>query len=186
MAEDFNQLKRISKRLVYAQFQHPWEFRLHISGLPVELANNFDLLVKDISYGPVTIETETIKAGGVTLTFPAGSEPVTLTMTVRDFKSGVLNGKTVNRPFYHWVQDAWVPRVINKDGTFNLPSSYLRRVARVSLYDPDDAEVWYMFPQKLGDITESVDGEGFLEFPVTFIQFRSQEWAGNANNINPQ
>jgi len=171
MAEDFNRLKRISRRLVHAPFQHPWEFRLEISGMAESLSrrtdgvSDFDLLVKDISYGSITIETEVIKAGGITLTFPVGTEPVTMTMTIRDFKT---------RPFYRWFRDEWVPLVVNPDGTFNLPTQYLKKVSRISLSDPKDIETWYMLPTKIGDVTESVEADGFLETPVTMIQFRSQ------------
>lgn len=172
MAEDFNKLRMISSRLAHAPFQHPWEFRLEISGMPDSLrqgaggVSDFDLLVKDISYGPITFETETIKAGGVTLTFPVGTEPVTMTLTLRDFK---------DRRFYRWFRDEWAAKVMNakERGTFNPQSEYLKRVTRISLTDPEDTETWYMLPTKIGDITESVEADGFLETPVTLVQFRS-------------
>jgi len=173
-SEDFNQLKRISHRLARADFQHPWDFRLEISGMRKDLENDFDLLVKDISYGPVTIETEAIKAGGITLTFPVGTEPVSLTMTIRDLST---------RPFSKFF-DKWAKSVANENGTFNLQTQYLKRVSRISLSNPDDVETWYMLPTKRGDITESVDGEGLLEIPYTMIQFRSLQWDGEDGNLS--
>lgn len=179
MAEDLNRLRMIARSLVRAPMQHPWEFRLEIEGMAESLAkknggangiSDFDLLVKDISYGPITIETEVIKAGGVTLTYPIGTEAVTMTMTIRDFKK---------RPFYHWFRDEWCAKVLgrgpdnNFNGTFNLPFQYLKSVTRISLSDPNDVEDWVMLPTKLGDITESVEADGFLEIPVTMVQFRS-------------
>ena len=137
--EDFNRLKMISHRLVHVEFQHPWEWR-------------------------VEIETEQTKTGGITLTFPAGTQPVTFTLTMRDFK---------DRRFYRWFEKTWVPKVVNPDGTFNLPFNYLRKFRRISLINPEDIETWKVLPTKLGDITESQEGQGFLEFPITMVQFRS-------------
>lgn len=182
MAEDFNRLKMISKRLVHADFQMPWEFRLLVAGMPQSLAqeiggvSHFDLLVKDISYGPTTIETEPLKAGSVTLTFPSGTEPTTLTLTLRDFR---------DRRFSKFF-DAWAGKVTNGNGTFNLPYSakqpdgtttggYLRQVKRISLANPDDVTTWWMYPTKQGDVTEALDGTGFLEVPYSMVQFRSIE-----------
>ena len=172
MLEDFNKLKMISKRLVAAPFQEPWQWKVEIDGLPDNLLNvrngvsTFDLLAKDISYSPIEIETEAIKAGSVTLTFPSGVQPVIITMTMRDLQDERLK---------KWFKSA-AKKVANGDGTFNLPygkDGYLLKMRRISLADPNIVDKWMVFPQKLGDITESVESPGFLEFPINFVQFRT-------------
>lgn len=172
MVDDFNKLRMISQRLVGAPFQEPWQWKVEIDGLPDNLLNErngvstFDLLAKDISYCPIEIETEAIKAGAITLTFPSGTQPVIVTMTMRDLQDERLK---------KWFKSA-ANKVANDDGTFNLPygkDGYLLKMRRISLADPDILDEWLVFPQKLGDITESVESPGFLEFPISFIQFKS-------------
>lgn len=178
MVDDFNKLRMIAKRLVAAPFQEPWQWKVEIDGLPDNLLNvrngvsTFDLLAKDISYSPIEIETEAIKAGSITLTFPSGTQPVIITMTMRD-----LQDERLKKWFIGWSRGKGeVPGVANADGTFNLPfgrDGYLRELRRISLVDPEDVQKWMVFPQKLGEITESVESPGFLEFPISFVQFRT-------------
>jgi len=178
MDEDFNKLRMISKRLVNADFQQPWQWKVEIDGLPENLLNvrngvsTFDLLAKDITYSPIEFETEAIKAGSVTLTFPSGTQPVIITMTMRD-----LEDERLKKWFKGWAKgEGKIPGVANPDGTFNLPfghNGYLRELRRISLVDSEDIQKWMVFPQKLGEITESVESPGFLEFPISFIQFKS-------------
>lgn len=162
MAEDFNKLRLSVKKLVRTPFKHSWEFRLEIAGQPID----FDLYVKDITYGPTEIETDPVKIGGRILTFPTSAQPVTLSMTVRESKDGKM-GK-----FF----DNWAGGVINSNGTVNLPGSYVRKIKRYAIKaDGTEAlmDTWFMYPQQRGDVTESREEGGFLEFPMTFIQFRS-------------
>ena len=164
MQEDFNQLRLITKQLVHTPFQEGWQFRLDI--IDDSVPKDMDIYVKDITFGPIEIETETIKAGMQTLTFPSGTGPVGLSMTMRDNQ---------DRRIYDWFT-AWSMAMVNDDGTVNLPygkGGYVKEVERVNLLDDLVQDRWFMFPTKLGDITESVDSEGHLEFPISFIQFRS-------------
>lgn len=159
MAEDFNQLKLLVKQLVKTPFQEGWQYRLDIEGAP----DNFDIYTKEINFGPIEIETDHVKAGIQTLTYPVGTTPTNLSVTVRDHQ---------DRRIYDWFT-AWASKVINDDGTVNLPSQYKKKVERINLVDNKIKDTWFMYPTKLGDIAESVDSQGFLEFPLTFIQFRS-------------
>jgi len=161
MQEDFNQLRLIAKQLVQTPFQEGWQFRLDIDD--ENSPDDLDIYVKDITYGSIEIETEAVKAGIQTMTYPTGTAPVGLSMTMRDNQ---------DRRVYDWFTK-WCQKVVNKDGTVNLPGEYVRKVERVCLLTDDIQDTWLMFPTKLGDITEAVDSEGFLEFPVAFIQFRS-------------
>ncbi len=157
-------LYKIARKLVRTDFVEPWDFRLLIGG------GELDLFIKDMSFGPVEIETEAIKAGAVTLTYPEGTSPTAISLTVRDH---------LDRRIYKWFTE-WKKKVVNSDGTFNLPmgkNGYLRKAELYSLtakYEEDPLDSWWVFPQKMGDITQSVDAQGFLEFPLTFIQFNSQ------------
>lgn len=165
MEEDFNYLRSVAKRLVKTEFKFPWQFKLDIEGAPDDL----DIYVKDISYGPTQIENEPIKVGGTTITYPTGSAPVSLSMTVRDNE---------DERIADWFDD-WAELVVHEDGTVGLPygsDGYVKKVKRIFV-DADGSEEerdeWEMFPVQRGDVTESREGQGFLEFAVTFIQFRS-------------
>jgi len=161
--EDFNQLRLMVKELVRTPFQEGWQFRLVIDD--ENAPEDLNIYIKDITYGSIEIETEEIKAGMQTLTYPSGTAPVSVSVTMRDNQ---------DRRVYDWFK-GWAYSTVNDDGTVNLPYEYCRKIYRVNLLDDLIQDTWYAFPTKLGDITEAIDAEGFLEFPVTFIQFRSRE-----------
>lgn len=167
MKEDFNKMRSMAHKLVTTNFKYSWQFRLEIEGAPSDL----DIYVKDISYGPTQIENDAIKIGAKILTYPTTSQPVTLSMTVRDNEDERIS---------KWFDD-WAGSVINEDGTVNLPfgdSGYVKNVTRYFIDADGESEnemdQWGMYPVQRGDVTESRDATGtFLEFAVTFIQFRS-------------
>jgi hypothetical protein len=166
MQEDFNKLRSIARQLVRTPFKFPWQFRLDIEGAPSDL----NIYVKDVTYGPTEIENEPMKAGGRVLTFPTGAQPVSLSMTVRDHED-----ERVSKWF-----DEWAGKVSYPDGTMGLPygdDGYVKKVKRYHV-DRDTSEdlraEWEMFPVQRGDVTETREGGNtFLEFAVTFVQFRS-------------
>jgi hypothetical protein len=161
--EDFNKLRLMAGRLVETHFREPWQFRIEIDQYPHD---DFDLYVREISYGPTEIETDQEKAGIQTLTYPSGTAPVTVSMTMRDHEDMRVSD---------WF-NALIKKVINSDGTVNLPIDYCVSFKRFSLlHDNTETETdkWMVYPTQIGDITESKDGDGVLEFPITFIQFRS-------------
>jgi hypothetical protein len=163
--EDFNKLRLIAKSLVETHFREPWQFRVEIDEYPYS-KDDFDLYVKEISYGPIEIETDQEEVGIQTLTYPCGTAPVTISMTMRDHE---------DRRVSKWF-GSLVGKVVNPDGTVNLPIDYCVNFTRYSLlHDNSEPETdkWHVYPTQLGDVTESKDGEGMLEFPITFIQFRS-------------
>lgn len=182
-AEDFNRLRLIQKAMKDADYLHPWEWRVDIilpNGMSIpehtELFRKigggsgsdadtsfFDLYAKDVSFGPVTIENEPVKAGAITFTYPTASAPVSITMTMRDRKDRVV---------YDWLK-ALAKKVLNDDGTVNLPSTYLIQMRLINLSDSTTTDEWLVYPTDMGEITLSVDTEGLTEFPVKFMQFRS-------------
>lgn len=167
--EDFNQHKLLVQKLVKTAFQHNWQYRVEIEKQP----NDFDIFVKDISYGPTEIGTEALSIGANRLTYPNSVEPVGISMTMRDHE---------DERIYNWFNE-WAGTVANGDGTVNLPkhaqNGYLRKWRRYQLqkaskgFKEDMTREWEVYPTQLGDITESRDDQGFLEFPIQFIQFRS-------------
>ena len=179
LADDFKKRKMISRGLVRQHFAEPWQFRVEIDKDATKTApalfktdgshhSPFDFLVKDVSFGPTEFACEPVEAGATVFTFPKSSQPVVISMTVRD---------TADRQLYKWFNDL-ADKVVNKDGTFNLPSEYLFGLT-IKTYKDDDGdseqELWcnWVYPLKMGDIQMSVDGEGFTEFPISFQQFRS-------------
>lgn len=161
--EDFNKMRMTARSLVETTFREPWQFRVEMDGYPHK---DFDLYVREISYGPKEIETEQEKVGIQTLTYPSGTVPVTVSMTMRDHEDMRVS---------KWLATL-TGKVTNPDGTVNLPIDYCVSFRRFSLlHDNSEVETdkWMVYPTQLGDVTESTDGEGVLEFPVTFIQFRS-------------
>jgi len=159
--EDLNYRRLMVRSLVQTHFQEGWQFRLDIDDPATP--EDFEIYVKDISFGPIEIETEPFKAGMQTLTFPTGTGAVGLAMTMRDNQ---------DRRIYDWFA-AWCGQMVNDDGTVNLISEYVKKVERVNLATDEVQDTWFMFPIRMGDITEAVDAEGFAEFPISFIQFRS-------------
>ena len=157
-------LKGIVKKMVHTHFREPWQFRIEVDGYPTH--QDFDIYVREITYGPTEIETEQEKVGIGVLTYPSGAMPVTVSMIMRDNEE-------------RWVSDWFnelVKKVVNDDGTVNLPHDYCVRMRRFSLrHGAGDKQTdeWLVYPTQLGDVTESKDGEGVLEFPITFVQFRS-------------
>jgi hypothetical protein len=164
MSEDTNKLRTIALRMLNTHWREPWQFRLEVEGYPHD---DWDLCVKDVTYGPNEIETEPEQIGAVVLTYPTSAQPVSISMTMRDQE---------DRRVYKFFESQ-AQKVINPDGTVNLPSDYLLKIRRFSLLHgetpEEETDVWKVFPTQLGDVTESKDGEGLLEFPITFIQFRS-------------
>ena len=177
MKEDFNQLRMKSKELVRTPFQHGFDWRIEIDGAPPD----FELYAKDFTYSPIEVQTETMNVGIQQLTWPNSAGPVGTLMTVRDNK---------DRRIYKWfeklvngeeIKDAegnvtGNRGMFNIDGTVNLPSEYcfdFKRYSRSSEEGSEPTDTWKVYPLKIGDITESVDQPGLLEFPITFMQFRS-------------
>lgn len=163
MSEDFNHLRTTALKILRTTFREPWQFRLEVEGYPHD---DFDLYVKDVTYGPTEIETEPENVGTQVLTYPSRANPVTITMTVRDHE---------DRRVSKWFESR-VAKMINEDGTVNLPIDYVLQIRRLSMKHDggeEETDVWEVIPTQLGDVTEAKDGEGLLEFPITFIQFRS-------------
>jgi hypothetical protein len=166
MPIDYNpeHFKSVITKLIQTQFRQNWQFRLEIDDAP----EDFDIYVKDVSYGTVVdIQTDEHEAGGLLWTYPTRGNPVTVTMTVKDHE---------DQRVYKFFAE-WAGKVLNGDGTVNLPVDYLKDVRRFTLQGPDDdqgaeLESWQMWVTQVGDVTENrEDRSSFQSFPVTMVQF---------------
>jgi hypothetical protein len=170
---DFNgaKLKRVVKQLVQTEFHEQRNFDIEIDGAPDDLS----LYVKDISYGPVEVETDQGKTGMNVSTSPVSRQPVTVTITVRDKMEG---GKF---KVQKWFSD-WAAKIWNADGTYNLPKpgtadSWVVKYRRFSVSDYGETremtEEFDVVPTKLGDVSESRAEGGHVEYPITIVQYKS-------------
>lgn len=154
-------MKQISSRMVQTAYRLPWQFRLEISEAPA----NFEVLVKEISQEPFSIQTDTFNIGSIPFSIPNASEPITLTATCYD---------TEDEAIYRWFESC-IGKVVNQDGTFNHPAEYLL-TCKIYRRMQDGTEVlrqnMRMIPLKLGALTESFESKENLEFPLTFVEFR--------------
>lgn len=157
-------MRLIAKQAVKKKFRKSWQFKFEIPDAPPD----FDFYVKDVSYGPIEIETEPEKVGVSThtITWPVGSGPVELSMTMRDNEDERIK---------KWFEGL-AAEVVHPDGTVGLSSDYCFDVNRYTVLQTGDevlTDTWKMYPTQLGDVTESRDEPGFCEFPITFVQFVS-------------
>jgi len=165
--EDFNKLRLLARQINRTAFQHGWQFRIEItSGHSTDPPSDFDIYVKDVTHDPITIETENEKIGGHTFTWPVGSSPVTISMTMRD---------NVDQRIRKWFQ-AMTDIIVNPDGTIELIKKIEVQVTKYVL-NPDgtdgESQYWWAIPTTLGAITNNRDEAGNIEFPITFVQHRT-------------
>lgn len=164
-AKDLNLIKvmqSISKRMVETSFRMPWQFRIEMDEAPAD----FDLFAKSISQAPMTIETTAFMAGAKQVNFPTGTVAATIAMTCYDHE---------DERMYKWMEGR-IKKVVNKDGTWNLPASYLINCKIFRVLGDGSEEVRQklkLVPLALGEITESLDAKEMIEFPLTFVEFIS-------------
>jgi hypothetical protein len=158
-------------RIRYAQ---GWQWTIEADGMP-----GLDMYAKDVTYGFGNIETESKLIGAIEFNKPTHRVAGPLTMTVRDNENGQL---------YDWFKSRSA-RVINNDGTINLPPSYLLniRIYRVTQDGQRQLEEEVqMIPTTLGEITRSRDQvTEFLSFPLSFVRYTSidRSTRGMAGNL---
>lgn len=148
-------------RIRYAQ---GWQWTIEADGIP-----GLDMYAQDVTYGFGNIETEAKLIGAIEFNKPTHRVAGSVTMTVRDNENGAL---------YGWFKGRSA-RVINNDGTINLPPSYLLniRIYRVTQNGQRqlDEEV-QVIPTTLGEVTRSRDQvTSFLSFPMSFVRYTSIE-----------
>lgn len=167
MAEDFNKLKMINKRLVQMDFQKEWLFKLEIEDAPEEL----DFYVKDLSLTPMEISTDEDNIGGTTMVWPTGRSAAKLMAIMRDNEKGEISA----------FISQWEGKAVHRDGTVGLPygdDGYLKPVTFYWLKDDAAEKIfgqWEMYPINSGEISMSRENSGHLEFQVSFVQFATSD-----------
>ncbi|HHO0939032.1 TPA: hypothetical protein ACRTTK_003068 [Aeromonas hydrophila] len=155
--------RRMAHQLVMTPFQQGWQYRVEVSGMPAD----FDIYVKDITYGSFQIEYEAKEIGTLQVQNPTHRTAGLVTLTVRDHQDARVENfftKAANR-------------VVNPDGTVNLPKDYLLNM-RLYLLQEDGGEKlykeWDVAPAECGDITRTRSAlSEFVSFPISFQKYRS-------------
>ncbi|EGO9916827.1 phage tail protein [Salmonella enterica] len=144
----------IMNKMLFAQ---GWQFSVEVDGLV-----GADFFAKDITYHDYSVEYEPTKIGGGTIQQPVGREPGQITMMVRDTVDGIV---------MDWFKEA-KNRVVNKDGTGNLPANYLLNIRIYRLLAAGITKLdneMTVFPVTVGDVTLARDQiTEFKSFPMTF------------------
>lgn len=155
--------RRTSQQLVRTPFQQGWQYRVEVDGMPPD----FDIYVKDITYGAFTIEFEAKQIGTVEIQNPTHRTAGQVTLTVRDHQDG--------RVEKFFTKGAG--KVVNSDGTVNLPKDYLLKMRLYLLLENGGEELskeWEVAPADCSDITRSRTAlNEFVSFPITFQKYRS-------------
>lgn len=155
--------RRLVKQLVQTPFQQGWQFRVEVDGQPSDL----DIYVKDITYGAGTIEYESKQIGSLTINAPINKTASLVTVTVRDHEDGRVEA------FFDKLAD----KVVNPDGTVNLPVDYLVKMRLYRLLSGDKEKLdkeWTVSACECGEITRSRNEvTEFLSFPLSFQKYKS-------------
>ena len=142
--------------------QPAWEFAIEIEDAPKEL----NILAKDLSYEPITINVEEKNYGAQQVTTPIGQERVTLTVTLRDTKKKVL---------YNWCKKL-AAEITHSDGTFGIPAEYVKEVtifSSTNIEEDGDPDVYYMIFTNVGEISKDRSSREYMEFPITMTQYKT-------------
>jgi hypothetical protein len=157
-------MKRAVQQSLSTHYQKECLFRIEIEGQP----DDFAIYVKEITHGSPEIETEPQKVGVTGLNYPTGLSPAPLTMTLYDNE---------DERIYKFV-NGLRELVYNKDGTVNLPfgqDGYVKKIKKFNIAEDGTetlAATWEMFVTQCGEITQTYEGNGLMEFSATFSSFR--------------
>lgn len=154
-------VRRLVKQLVETPFQQGWQFRVEIDGAP----KDFDLYVRDLTYGPLTVEYETKQIGSISINAPINKTPTSFSMTVRDHEDGRM------MKFFDKLGD----KVANDDGTVNLSSNYLVKM-RIYRLTSSSEILEREIQVSIGEYEVSrsrTELNQFISYPVTFQSFRT-------------
>ncbi|HFU2857325.1 TPA: phage tail protein [Enterobacter cloacae] len=169
-SEDMQRQKAMVKAAMRLRFAQGWQWTVEVEGF-----QDFQMFAKDIAYSPITIETETKQIGGCVINKPTSSTISTVSLTVRDTGDGKLK---------EWFT-ARAHRVVNKDGTINVPAKYLMRIAIYNIHDDGSmsiADEYKVYPTSLGEITRGRDNiSEFLSYPIVFTVYSNFDGTVSSN-----
>ena len=113
-------LRGIVKKALETDFKRGWQYRIEIDGTP----EGWDIYCKEASHQAWDIEVEAFNIGAHVVSYPVRANPTTLSLTMRDNEDGRIQ---------KWFADK-CKKVVNDDGTFNLPIDYLFKKSGVITY----------------------------------------------------
>lgn len=160
-------LKSLAHKLARTKFQLGWQWVVEFSGNGVRPPADFEIYAKSIEHGGATIEYEEKQIGANTVNTPTHKTAGTVTLTIRDHEDGRCE------KFFKSLID----RVVNKDGTINLPHDYLFEMSLYRLMDNDSKELyktWTVSMAEYGGFTRSVEqGNEFISYPAVFKKYQA-------------
>lgn len=155
-------MRRTVKRLMETPFQQGWQFRIEIDGAP----RDFDLYVRDVTYGLLSIEYETKQIGSVSTNSPINRTAHEISLTLRDHEDGRI---------MKFLKDM-ADKVTNDDGTVNLSSTYLVKMRMYRLLFSGGEVLESEWKVSIGGCEVArarPEVNQFISYPVTFQSFRS-------------
>ncbi|WP_050978651.1 hypothetical protein [Edwardsiella tarda] len=163
--------RELIRKLMMIRFAQGWQWCVEADGMPPE----FDMFVKDITYGGGTVETEPRQIGAGEFNKPTYRSSGTITMTVRDDEDMLIAT---------WF-DRQKAKITNPDGTINLPGEYLFTIRIYQLTQIGkvlDGE-WAVMATQRGDCTRSRDQVSeFYSYTLTFTKYSSYGTFINTNS----
>lgn len=163
MPEDLNELRLAVQKAMKTPYQLSAKYKVEIDGQP----EDFDMYVKDVSYGIFNLDTEDLNAGSASWVFPQKKEIEEITVTFLDNEDQRIRT---------WLKD-WAEKIVSKDGYVALPSTFVKSMKIYSkkndnsLSEKPDKKYPEIFPNKIGEVSRSNEEPGFMEFQATFIEF---------------
>lgn len=160
--EEMNRGKALIRKMMMIRFAQGWQWCVEADGMPPD----FDLFVKDITYGAGTVETEPRQIGAGEYNKPTHRSAGSITMTVRDDERMIVA---------RWF-DRQKAKITNRNGTINLPGHYLFtiRVYQLSQHGKVLDGEWAVMATQRGECTRSRDQSGeFYSYTLTFTKYSS-------------
>jgi hypothetical protein len=162
-------LKNLAHKMVTTHYQLGWQWVVEFTGAGISPPSDFEIFAKSIEHGGDTIEYEEKQIGANTINSPVHKTAGTITLIIRDHEDGRCEKffKTLTK------------RVVNSDGTVNLPADYLFQLKLYRVMD-DDSKVldrdWTVSMAEYGSMTRSQEQIGeFVSYPAVFKKYQAFE-----------
>lgn len=159
-------LKSLAKKLVHTNFQLGWQWVVEFSGAGINPPPDFEIYAKSIEHGGATLEYEEKQIGANTINSPTHKTAGTVTLLIRDHEDGRCE------KFFAQL----IKRVVNDDGTVNLPSEYLFKMRLYRLMENDSKVLdkeWDVSMAEYGGFTRSVEEKSFVTYPAVFKKYKA-------------
>jgi hypothetical protein len=160
-------LKGLANKLVHTKFQMGWQWVLEFSGKGINPPSDFEIYAKSVEHGGATLEYEEKQIGANTINSPTHKTAGTITLIIRDNEDGRCE------KFFAEL----IKRVVNDDGTVNLPAEYLFSLRMYRLMDDDRKELyrdWMVSIAEYGSFTRSNEEVGqFVTYPAIFKKYQA-------------